>query len=469
MIRRMALWAFLALGFCALLGLLAVPLSRAADKASDPELQDVKDKTVKKGDKGVDPEKPKIDWENDDQLEKKNWENREDLTTKWKITSMTLKPPCNAKGEETFKTFPDGPGEYVEVVVGDGQEWAVIPKEPPEKNIQFWGTVAKNSADLWPLKSEGNLKPPPGGEGGDGTKDYHWSAKISNEEVIFDPNPVKTGYALKDDGTPDPKKIKQPVTATFSPKSLAADAKIVVDDPHSRIEPIAEEDLTRDAGTGTIKFDVYGKGPNFTPPDVPNGDVTIKATKADDTPLKSEAKVIVVIPSTQVHEKVAIVLVNTAVNLPNDKFELSTRGFVFIDIFVKNQFGNPLDAVYNGNGVVVEEFVNRQGDEFQWPDKGPIEDPDPALVNGLKHDVASDRCKTESPGQLSPEQILAWENFEFLLGGKDNCFALNGQQLEASAGQKIWVQGHELSNIVTRTITEKPVNREDVPFDVEDD
>jgi len=444
-------WLGLALAVLAALavgGLVAPP-----GGADEQQLEEVKDGEVSnQGEQAKD-----IDYDDEEPVSPESVTPVGETVT---IVSKMMTPP----GDMAFKDFPSpNPWQFVDIETD--------PDAPPgsadtdtASAIQISVEGVPETAGDCPLKGEGNLKPP--GGGGGGPQEWHWSAKIS-EFVIFNPNPVKTGYALKDDGTLDPKKIKQTVTATFRPKSLAADAKIVVDDPNGRIEPIAEGDLTRNAGAGTIMFDVYGK--TMTPVNQPNGDATIKATKADNTPLKGEAKVIVVIPSTQVHAKVGCVLVNKAVNLPNDKFELSTRAFGYIDIQVKDQFGNPLDAVYNGNKVVVEEFVNRQGDEFGWPGKGPIEEPDPALANGLKHDVASDRCVTESPGQLSPEQILAWENFELLLGGKDNCFALNGQQLESSAGQKIWVWGHELSNIVTRTITEKPVNREDVPFDVEDE
>lgn len=289
----------------------------------------------------------------------------------------------------------------------------------------------------------------------------------TEETVTFDPDPVKTGFQKKEDGSLDPKKIKRTVTGTCNPKSFAANAAIVVVDPNGRIEPIAEGDLTRNANAGTIVFNVYGK--SMTPVDKADGDTTIQAKNSKGKVVGS-VQVIVVIPYTQVHAKVACSPVNLAVNLPNDRFRLLTRGFVFINILVKDQFNNPLDALYNGNQVVIEEFVNRQGDPYQWPAKGPITDPDPDLVNGLKRDVASDACTTESPGTLTPDDILLWSQFRKFFNGKNNCFALNGQKLKASAGQKIWVCGHELRNIVTRTITEEPVNRDGShePFDVED-
>jgi len=290
----------------------------------------------------------------------------------------------------------------------------------------------------------------------------------TEETVTFDPDPVKTGFWKKEDGTLDPKKIMTTVTATCNPKSLAEYATIEAwDDPNGRIEQIKPEDLTRDVNAGTIVIKVYGK--SMTPVGEPDGDAKIRAVNCADQ-VVGTVKVIVIVPYTQVHAKGACVPVNTAVNLPNNKFRLTTSGFVFLNIFIKDQFSNPLNAMYNGNEVVIEEFVNRQGGSFEWPQKGAIKDPDTALVDGLKRDVSSDQCITDIPGQLSSEDILLWGSFTLLFDGKNNCFALNGRQLEASAGQKIWVHWHELTNITTRTVTEKPVNRDGShePFDVED-
>jgi hypothetical protein len=459
MIGQIERWAFGVLCCGALLVLFAGDLTTAADKASDPQLQDVKDKAVKKGDKGVNPEKPKIDWEQDNQLEKKNWEGRENLTTRWKITSPTLKPPRNAKGQGTFKTFPDGPGEYVEVVVGDGQEWAVIPKDQPEKNIKFWGTVATDSADLWPVKAEGNLSMPGNGEG---LSLKHWSAKMSNEEVIFNPNPVKTGYALKDDGSPWPKKIKQAVTATFSPKSLAADAKIVLDDPHGRIETIAEKDLTRDAVAGTIKFNVYGKFPNYTPTDQPNGDAAIKATKADGKEaLKGEGKVIVVIPMSQTQAVTAQECHNDCSNVGNASVLASEAGAVVL-ITIKDQFDINLDSIYDGQNKVWEDVTG------QISRSGYIYQPDSMLSAGVKKDWVALRGTLAYQRTLTDDEMRGWKAHEKgAVEGHDNVWSLGLFGINPLNGkQKLQVWGHNIELEYDRELQAFPLDLPKYPVTV---
>jgi len=188
MMRRAAFWGRVAMGVGLLLCFFIGPLARAVDNPGDPRIQDVKEKGVKKGDKGVNPETPKIDWETDAQLEKKSAslvENVAGAGGKIKITSLDLRPPAE---NWAFNKLLDA-NDFVEVVVGPEQTFGILTQNA--QHIQFWGTAPGDTADFWPVKAEGNLAPPPGGQG----EQPHWSAKIGriNIYAAFDPAAISQG------------------------------------------------------------------------------------------------------------------------------------------------------------------------------------------------------------------------------------------------------------------------------------
>jgi len=175
MIRRTSQWGRVAMGVGLLLCLFIGPSAKAADSPSDPRIQDVKEREVTKTKVGIDYEE-----EENYQLEKKSAAKVDPIAgEKIKITSIILKPPA---GNWSFKTFPDDASNFVEVVVGLGQNSDIITQDA--QNIQFWGTAPKDTADSWPVKAEGNLLPPPGGQG----TLPHWSAKVAKEAKAYAAN-----------------------------------------------------------------------------------------------------------------------------------------------------------------------------------------------------------------------------------------------------------------------------------------
>ena len=87
------------------------------------------------------------------------------------IVSNTMTPP---PGGWAFKEFPSpNPWHFVDIETD--------PEAPPGSADTDTGSAIKISvegvpetAGAWPLKGEGNLTPPPGGQG---TAEFHWSAK----------------------------------------------------------------------------------------------------------------------------------------------------------------------------------------------------------------------------------------------------------------------------------------------------
>jgi len=172
MIRRTGQWGRVAMGVGLLLCLCIGPLAKAVNNPGDPRIQDVKEKEVTKAKEGIDYE--------EEELEKKSAAEVEPIAgEKIKITSIILQPPA---ANWAFKTFPDDASNFVEVVVGLGQSSGIITQDA--QNLQFWGTAPTDTADLWPVKAEGNLQPG-GGGGGGGDTQWHWSAKVNQVACVL--------------------------------------------------------------------------------------------------------------------------------------------------------------------------------------------------------------------------------------------------------------------------------------------
>lgn len=98
------------------------------------------------------------------------------------IVSKTMTPP----GKMAFKKFPSpNPWYFVDIETD--------PDAPPGSADTDTANAIKirvedvpETAGDWPLKGEGNLKPPGGGGGGGGPKEWHWSAKMAKIKVDLD-------------------------------------------------------------------------------------------------------------------------------------------------------------------------------------------------------------------------------------------------------------------------------------------
>jgi len=221
--------------------------ARAAEEPTDPHVNE-RDKEVKRGDKGAEPETPKIDWESDEEIQKKAAEETEEIDANTiKITSRKLEPP---EGNWSFKTFEDDPSLYVEVVVEAEQNWDVITQE--SQTIQFWGTAPKDTPDNWPVKAEGNLNP--GGTGG-GTAAFHWSAKIRKAHVKITDMP---GSSDKTIGGEDDKKwtfakLPPPYVDPFKWSAESSETNAAAEIRYKRGSG-AEADVGWDGAPTEIKF-----------------------------------------------------------------------------------------------------------------------------------------------------------------------------------------------------------------------
>ncbi len=195
------------------LALVCVP-GRAAADPNDPHVEE-KEKEVKRGDKGLNPDTPKIDWESDDEIEKKESEKVEEMSPqKEKITSRPLNPPKPTEkwDFERFRSWY----HFIEIVVGEEQGSGII--KETKKEIKFWGTTSKDSADMWPVKAEGNVKPK--GSGGN-PSEWHWSATIGRAAVDIKEDSISQGKEWWPENNKLLVSATHPVVADGTPSSDA--------------------------------------------------------------------------------------------------------------------------------------------------------------------------------------------------------------------------------------------------------
>ena len=97
------------------------------------------------------------------------------------VISRTFLPP----NEWTFKSFGTTHVDIHEDVPPDDLSRCVVP--PPATNdtatrIKVEAVGLEADAAQWPLRCEGNLQPPPGGQG---TAEFHWSAKMGRIKIEY--------------------------------------------------------------------------------------------------------------------------------------------------------------------------------------------------------------------------------------------------------------------------------------------
>jgi hypothetical protein len=223
--------------------------------------------------------------------------------------------------------------------------------------------------------------------------------------AVFNPNPVITGYKLKNGGTTlDPRKIKQTVTCTITPAEDAPGVTIRIADTAGK-NRIELGDISGPTG-GVFTFDVFGK--DATPVDSPYGDTTIEAVKGGN--VIGSVQVIVVKPKrigyphpapkgpVQPINKVLDSNSTPPLFPPPNTVVLATLYMHLLEIHVEDQFGNQLDNIYVGSEI--EEFM---------PDLLDIKPINVAICEGGVYTDHVGGMMTRTVAATSPE-VQTWPN-----------------------------------------------------------
>ncbi len=281
------------------------------------------------------------------------------------------------------------------------------------------------------------------------------SVTVKIIKVQFDKTLVKTGFSLLPSVT-----IKADLKATVTPKEKVNDIIFDTDNPARATVSV----VSRNAVTGVVNLEV--KGVSATPSTKPSGDTVVRAKI--DSKILATAKVVVVVPKTQTHTVGTKTLTNTA-TLVAGGTELKTKVGAIVTITIKDQFGNVLDAVYNGTSVVTEEFSAKTGFFTSFPaGEITIVVPDNKFTNGGKLDETAIEPAVTITVALTAAQRAAWAAGTLEINGAKNVFKLATLTVDGTAVQKIRVHGHVVTPDFKRTMKAEPNNQPPIPYTITD-
>ncbi|MCH8476218.1 MAG: hypothetical protein LAT55_13435, partial [Opitutales bacterium] len=299
-------------------------------------------------------------------------------------------------------------------------------------------------------------------------------------EVEFDKDPVIVGLGenrtSETEAFPatDPPTYPHRLIATIVPKD-AEDMVTFESSDETRITVSEEEDSRSEEGN-TTEVIVKVEGISMTPEDSPDGDADVRALI--DNAEVATTKAVVIKPTSRAHEVGPLEIANTATLIKNEtETEIQTYYEVIVTITIFDQFGNQLDAIYNGTNVVEEKFVPIQGGGFVT-DWVPITFPDNELIDGEKRDQVSDELRMTLSWPLPSFEIQnfeAEEEVQSLQGANNTRAYLNQIGVKPAvqvdeAKMLLRVDGHEVNDPeITRRVEHFNRNHPPDPFVVTDE
>ncbi|MBZ5521396.1 MAG: IPT/TIG domain-containing protein [Acidobacteriia bacterium] len=291
-------------------------------------------------------------------------------------------------------------------------------------------------------------------------------------QITFDKQVVKAGISLIG------KDVRGTLKATIKPKSAAQ--QITFRSTNKARATVSEENRVDGADSTVVTLRVLGIA--ATPSDKPKGDAQVTALLGGN-PTGDRLFVLVVVPTSQTHTVAPVTLTNTATPGTQNGAavtEIRTSLDTVATITIKDQFGQTLDSVYDGNNVVTEQFSNTTEQGLPEPHSGPalpivespITEPDSALTNGIKLDAISIDAGTLIPGSFNQGQIQGWQNGTLFLvtsaGRFNNVFSFANQHVFLTGTQTIRVHGYQVSPNYIRTEEASPNNHPPIPFSATD-
>jgi len=266
---------------------------------------------------------------------------------------------------------------------------------------------------------------------------------------------VVTGYSLPVNKST----VAKEITATVTPKDMVNKVTFVMagDDPTRAKFKVTKTDKAK----GIITIKVFGQ--KATPKDKPGGD-TILHAKIEGK-VKAVTNVVVVVPKTQKHtfKEAKVIFENTIIQQIKTKqgvvYQMASRSYRTVIIKVFDQFGGQLASVYNGNKVVTEEFVNKQGEDLFPAGEVPILFPDAKFKNGIKEDLLLS-AKPVVDAVIRAKDVRRWREFKLKLpDGTNNAFSHKlTKDISGTATMKVRVHGHLVSPNYKRTEIQKDAN-----------
>lgn len=168
--------------------------------------------------------------------------------------------------------------------------------------------------------------------------------------------------------------------------------------------------------------------------------------------------VTIVVPLNQIHEVDQLTPVNTSLPLQGGYTLLITEVTGICRITILDQFGDPLNPVYDGVGYVHERWTITPPSQYIYNmalRTGPIDQPPPGLLNsGVIEDKVGVGASKIVAG-LTPQNLVDWAHFIFFIPGtlQNNVFAdVATPHPECRVSQHIEVHGNPVTPSYERTI-----------------
>ena len=292
--------------------------------------------------------------------------------------------------------------------------------------------------------------------------------KLTVVKVEFNKDPVKVGIgANRTSETPaypatTPATYPHRLIATITPKDAAG--SVTFDSSSVARATVSEVSRTDVGNSKQVILTVTGVAE--TPAGSPGGDADIRARVG--VWVCKTTKAIVIKPKTRTHAIGAAVVNNTAVLLEGGAgTQLTTSIDQIVTITIKDQFGNVLHSVYNGQNVVEEKFENITNGGLT-PSWIAIRIPDREFVNGIKLDECGAVQDTAISLNLTPAQIAYWGAGTLTINGKNNTFSIDAVTYTTEGDMKLKVDGHEVTPDVHRKIEIVPNNHPPAPVSTTD-
>jgi hypothetical protein len=207
-------------------------------------------------------------------------------------------------------------------------------------------------------------------------------------------------------------------------------------------------DVSASNVTGRVTFGVRGQNWTAGQPD-PDLHATFAGLVCASTSVR------VVIPSTQTHNVGTATITNSTVPIPGTGLhEPETTLEASVTIAISDQHGQVLDSVYDGDGVVTEQFSSQTGwFANNYPHNTNREitivvPPPGHLGNGLITDLMTYFYRITTPAyNLNAAQAAAWVGFQQTIGGRSQAFGVLDAlgllgDFQGTARQRIRVRGH---------------------------
>jgi hypothetical protein len=298
--------------------------------------------------------------------------------------------------------------------------------------------------------------------------------KLVFVRVSFSTDPVITGFSLPVAAST----ISREVTAAVAPAWAADRIGFAISDSSRAAVDI----VGCNTGTGVVSMKV--RGLSATPGNIPGGDAELEA-QAGQQKINS-AKVIVVVPTSQSHSVGPTRMRNFA--QPSSwpgLYYPGTEVLGIVTITILDQFGNPLDPIYDGMNAVTETFSPATGYLQTIPPNSVITLPTGRLSSG----VVEDQCGYEryiqlaQPDCMNAAEANNWQQdpptHTYTVQGVacNNVFEMMGtgafpliplSDCHGTGTQRITVYGHTITPTYDRVMNALGQHYPPVPFTLTD-